>query len=171
MQADTSYWCVARRNTCHFRTGYSTVSSDFICWCIQPTSKQSYQRLHESCAQGVLCFFSTPNRFSLGPEPCVRLWGVGFLPRLLAEGYVRSVKGISYRNIHLLSYFQLRRLLSRSGLRHWMISPARITECEQKLLSRFGQALITVYHALRNLPFCSYLLRIVGPFLQISGRR
>jgi len=121
--------------------------------------------------RGGLCFFSTPNRFSLGPEPCVRIWGVGFVPRALAETYVRLIKGIPYKHIRLLSFFELRRLLARSGLREWAIFPPRISECELKVLPGPVQVLIALYHLLLKLPFCSFLLRIIGPLLQVAGRR
>jgi SAM-dependent methyltransferase len=118
-----------------------------------------------------LCFFSTPNRFSLGPEPCVRVWGVGFVPRSLASRYVRLVKGVSYRHIRLLSCFELGRLLSGSGIGEWTISPPRIAECEQKAVSVFTRVLITMYHALRELPLFSFVLKAFGPFLQVVGRK
>jgi SAM-dependent methyltransferase len=116
-----------------------------------------------------LCFFSTPNRYSLGPEPCVRVWGVGFLPRFLADGYVRLVKGVPYRHIRLLSWLELRRLLSRSGLGQWSIAPPQIAECEQKYVSDFVRTLIKVYNMVRRVPVLSFVLRIFGPFLQIAG--
>jgi SAM-dependent methyltransferase len=119
---------------------------------------------------GWYCFL-TPNRFSLGPEPCVRVWGVGFLPRSLAGKYVRLVKGMPYRHIRLLSRFELRRLLSRSGLRGWTISPPPIAACEQRAVARFGRVLIRLYHTLRRLPGFSFLLQIFGPFLQVVGQK
>lgn len=121
--------------------------------------------------QGGLYFFSTPNRFTLGPEPCVQVWGVGFLPRCVARRYVWLIKGVPYRHIRLLSRFELRRLLSRSGLREWIISAPRIAECEQKLVSGFTQFLISIYHALRQFPGFSFFLQISGPFLQVVGRK
>lgn len=120
---------------------------------------------------GGLCFFSTPNRFSLGPEPCVRVWGVGFLPRTLASPYVCLMKGIPYRHICLVSWFELRRLFLRSGLREWTISAPRIAACEQKVVSRFAGVLITVYHLLRELPVFSIVVQIFGPLLQVVGRK
>lgn len=118
-----------------------------------------------------LCYFTTPNRYSLGPEPCVRVWGVGFLPRSMAEGYVRRVKGVPYRNIRLLSAFELRRMLSGSGLREWKISTPRIAPCEASSVSGFARSLIALYHALRELPLFSLLLQLFGPLLQIVGRK
>lgn len=118
-----------------------------------------------------LCFFSTPNRYSLGPEPCVRVWGVGFVPRSLASGYVWLIKKVPYQHIRLLSGFELRKLLSHSGLREWAISPPRIADCEQQTMSYFGRMLIIIYHALRDLPGFSFFLQIFGPFLQVVGRK
>lgn len=118
-----------------------------------------------------VCAFATPNRFSLGPEPCVRVWGVGFLPRRLAGPYVRLVKGIPYRHIRLLSWFDLRRLLARSGFRRWHIAPSRIMECEQQAVSSAARKLIRVYHALLALPVFSLLSCVFGPSLQVVGRK
>jgi SAM-dependent methyltransferase len=118
-----------------------------------------------------LYYFLTPNRFSLGPEPCVRVWGVGFLPPSLASDYVRLVKGVPYRNIRLLSPFALRRLFGGAGLRHWTITPPRIAACEVETLSGPARRLIPIYHALRELPLVSSLLRLFGPLLQVVGRK
>ena len=62
--------------------------------------------------QGVL-WLTTPNRFSLTPEPHVGLWGAGWLPRNLAVSYIRVRTGIDYRSIRLLSSGALRRILQR----------------------------------------------------------
>jgi len=117
------------------------------------------------------CFFSTPNRYSLGPEPCVRIWGVGFVPRSWASGYVRLIAGIPYRHIRLLSSFELQRLLARAGLRAWTISPLRLTESEQQVVAGCMRLLLTLYHLLLERPFWALLLRICGPFLLIAGRK
>ena len=116
-------------------------------------------------------FFIMPNRFSLGPEPCVRLWGVGFLPRSLASKYVQLVKGIPYRHIRLLSCFELRRLLMRSGFREWKIFPPCIAECEQKDASGFARVLIKICNMLLELPIFPLVLEVFGPFLQVVGRK
>lgn len=68
-------------------------------------------------ASGAL-FVLTPNKFSLfGPEPHVRLWGVQFLPRRMADAYVQQRVGVAYSDVaHLLSAVRLRRALSVPGL-------------------------------------------------------
>lgn len=118
-----------------------------------------------------LCFISTPNRFSLGPEPCVRVWGVGFLPRSLAARYVRLIKRVPYRNIRLLSRFELTRMLAASGLATWSIAPARLAAVEIQNLSPLARAAATLYQTLRTVPGIRQLLELVGPMLQAVGRK
>jgi 2-polyprenyl-3-methyl-5-hydroxy-6-metoxy-1,4-benzoquinol methylase len=73
----------------------------------------------EALAPRGVAFVLTPNRWSvLGPEPHVRLWGVQFLPRRLADAYVRRRIGIRYSDIaRLLSYRGLMRVLRSTGAR------------------------------------------------------
>jgi len=67
-------------------------------------------------------FFNSPNRFSLlTPEPHVRLWGVGWLPRPWMEPYVRWRIGKSYRGKRLLSLFELRRMLRTACGPHFAV--------------------------------------------------
>ena len=114
-------------------------------------------------------FFSTPNRFSLTPDPCVRVWGVGFLPRPLAGPYVRLVKGIPYRHIRLMSAFELKRLFAESILGRSTISLSRISPGEERALSPGIRILVSVYHAFLHVPVLSSLMRLCAPLLQISG--
>ena len=57
-------------------------------------------------------FLTTPNRFSLMPEPHVHLFGVGFLPRKWADPYVRWRIGVPYTNKHNPSYWELNGLFA-----------------------------------------------------------
>ncbi len=120
---------------------------------------------------GGWCYFSTPNRFSLGPEPSVRVWGVGFAPRSLASRYVRLVRGIPYRNIRALSFFELRRMVLRAGLQTWSMFPPRLAECELRTLSGLRRRLARLYNLLQEVPVFRHLLLAVGPFLQVVGRK
>ncbi|MGH2375500.1 MAG: methyltransferase domain-containing protein [bacterium] len=114
-------------------------------------------------------YIATPNRFSLGPEPCVRVWGVGFLSRSLASRYVHRVTGRPYRLIHLLSVFELRRMLARAGLREWSILPGVVPVHHGQ--SRFMSTILRVYNALRQRPIVARLLLIGGPYLEAVARR
>ncbi len=60
-------------------------------------------------------YFNSPNRFNIfGPEPHVKVWGVGFLPRRYMSRYVKAIKGIDYKGKRLLSYFELHGLLRKT---------------------------------------------------------
>lgn len=117
---------------------------------------------------GVL-YVATPNRFSLGPEPCVRVWGVGFLPRSLASRYVHRVTGRHYRLIRLLSVFELRGMLARAGLRRWSIFPGLVPVHNSQ--SRFMYTLLRTYNALRQRPIVARLLLVGAPYLGAVARR
>jgi SAM-dependent methyltransferase len=54
------------------------------------------------------CLLITANRFTIAPEPAVRLWGVGFLPRRLAAPYVEARRHTSYRFVRPVSLAELR---------------------------------------------------------------
>lgn len=69
-------------------------------------------------------WLSTPNRYSLSPEPHVGLWGVGFLPRRFADTYVRRRRGVDYSDVHTLSAPALRRALRRTGGQVRVVAPA-----------------------------------------------
>ena len=120
---------------------------------------------------GGLFFFATPNRLSLTPEPHVRVWVVGFLPRWLMPAYVRLVKRLPYRHIRNLSVFEIRRLLRRAGARRYRVLLPRIGARE---LPRFGpweRRLIRLYHALLSLVPARYGLYLFGPLFHVLVRR
>ncbi|MCB1022445.1 MAG: class I SAM-dependent methyltransferase [Bryobacterales bacterium] len=56
---------------------------------------------------GARVVLTTPNRFSLTPEPHVGIWGLGFRSRPSAERLVREKLGIDYSSIRPFSYGRL----------------------------------------------------------------
>jgi SAM-dependent methyltransferase len=63
---------------------------------------------------GGRAFFASPNRYSLGPEPHVQLWGVGFLPRAWMGPYVRFMRKMEFRAVRTLGYGEWKRMLFAS---------------------------------------------------------
>jgi len=110
-----------------------------------------------------LLFLSTPNRFSLGLEPHVRLWGVGLMPRRLAGAYVRALRRVPYDHVHLLSARSLRRMLEDRGLEPRIVSPA-VSLAGQELYRGAELALVQAYNRLRGLALVRAMLLAVGPF-------
>ncbi len=69
--------------------------------------------VHRVLARGGRFFFDSPNRFTLLPEPHVKIWGVGFVPRAWADGYVKWMGGSGYQGKRLLSLVEMRRMMRR----------------------------------------------------------
>src|SRR5262249_12587002 len=103
-------------------------------------------------------FLVTQNRFTLRPEPCVRVWGVGFLPRKWMGPYVRWVRKIPYEHVRLLSYFELRRLLCAAGFQAVRIMLPSIGADERARFSRWEKIQIALYEAFKRLPPLRYVL-------------
>lgn len=114
---------------------------------------------------------STVNRFSLTPEPHVRLWGVGFLPRSWMGAYVRLVRGISYRQHRLLSAFELTRLLRRAGFDKHQCSLPTLGGSELARMSAAEKSLFRIYCFLRRLPVVRHLLIVVAPLVEVMAAK
>jgi SAM-dependent methyltransferase len=119
---------------------------------------------------GGLLFLATPNRYSLGLEPHVRLWGVGLLPRRLAEPYVQALRKTSYAHVRLLSARSLSRLLRQHGLEPQIVTPV-VPDATQGLYSGPELALVRAYNRVRDEPLARPLLRAVGPFFHVFGHK
>jgi 2-polyprenyl-3-methyl-5-hydroxy-6-metoxy-1,4-benzoquinol methylase len=132
------------------------------------------ERFVAECARvlrpGGLLFLATPNRFSLGLEPHVRLWGVGFLPRRLAEPYVQAFRHTSYSHVRLLSARSLARLLADHGLDAEIVTPA-VPDSSLALYSGAELSLVRAYNSVRTEPLAGPVLRAVGPFFHVFGRK
>ncbi|HYM13796.1 MAG TPA: class I SAM-dependent methyltransferase, partial [Bryobacterales bacterium] len=116
---------------------------------------------------GAPLFLSTPNRFSLTPEPHVGLWGVGYLPRRWANRYVQSRRQIFYDDVRLLSAAALARLL-----RAHFPGPARIlipglSPRQMEFFPPWKRRLARCYLALRRWPLLRSVFYLFGPFFQV----
>ena len=86
---------------------------------------------------------ATPNRFSLGFEPHVGVWGVGFLPRSWMPRYVRLMSGSDFRAIETLGSIGWRRQARRSPFGGVELVapglPAGFTGFKRKLASLYNR--------------------------------
>lgn len=126
------------------------------------------------CAQtlrrGGTLFLATPNRFSLGLEPHVRLWGVGWLPRRLAPRYVERVRGAPYDHVRLLSNGELQRLLRAHGLAPVLDAP-EIPAATRSLYRGVELRLVELYNWVRRLDPVHRVLLRVGPFFHVFATK
>jgi 2-polyprenyl-3-methyl-5-hydroxy-6-metoxy-1,4-benzoquinol methylase len=135
---------------------------------------ESPDRFAAECARvlrpGGLLFLATPNRYSLGLEPHVRLPAVGYLPRPLAKRYVEAVRHTSYDHVRLLSARGLRQTLERSGLAVEIVAP-EIPRASQELYSGAELALVRAYNRVRRNTAVHGALLAVGPFFHVFARK
>ncbi len=112
----------------------------------------------------------SPNRFTIGVDPHVRLWGIGFLPRLLADAYVGSRRGGAWVP-RTLSARAIRRLVSDAGFRSIDVGPPAISRDWASSRPAIQRRMITAYERLRRYRVTRSMLRSVGPLWALEARR
>lgn len=121
-------------------------------------------------AGGVLAL-ATPNRFSLGPEPHVRVWGVGWLPRPMQQRYAESRSGMSYAYTRLLSTFEARRLISRHTSFDFRLLAPPIPDDAIAIASARRATLARIYNRAVRVPVLHAAALGVGAFFRVVGRK
>ena len=113
---------------------------------------------------------STPNRFSLGPDPHLGMWAAGWLPAMVTRWWAaRKAALVPVR--HLVSSWELRRWLDRGGFQAVQLSNPPLSSAQRSRLGGVGARLAGAYNELRGRPGVSGLLRLVGPILHGVARR
>jgi ubiquinone/menaquinone biosynthesis C-methylase UbiE/uncharacterized protein YbaR (Trm112 family) len=136
-----------------------------------PRAGTAIDELKRVTMHGGRIFLWTTNRYSLAPEPHVRVWGVGFLPRRLMSAYVKWRRGMAYEKKHLLSYFELRRLLRKARLNPVEFLLPVVTGADQHDLRGFERAGAQVYNWMAKYPLFRWPLIVVSPAIQaVAGR-
>ncbi len=115
-----------------------------------------------------MLFLTTANRYSLAPEPHVRVWGVGFFPRRAMARYVRLIRGVPYRHIRLLSAFELRGMLKRSRFQDDRILLPDIGAAQLASFSSWERFQVRCYRLLKGIPLVKALLYVFGPLFHIA---
>lgn len=119
---------------------------------------------------GGILWMSTPNRFSLTPEPHVRLFGVGFLPRRLATGYVRRFRSVDYCDIRPLSARRLSAVLAATGAEVALVAPP-IAKATKATYGRLARAAISAYNRACSTPMVRSAIVPVAPLFHVIARK
>jgi SAM-dependent methyltransferase len=119
------------------------------------------------CAGGVL-YLRTTNRFSLLPEPHVGIWGVGFLPRSIADRYVRWRGGEGYTHLRPPSAGEVTRALSRARFSGIVVRPAPALPSETERLGA-AASLAGPYNRLARLRLARAPLAWLAPLIEARG--
>lgn len=124
---------------------------------------------HRVMAPAGSLFISTPNRFSLGPDPHVGVWAGGYLPKRWIDGYVRRQGGNPPQR-WLLSSRHLQRLVTGAGFAPARIYLPDVPAAQRAQLGSGMNRLIDAYHAAKRLPGARQVLHAIGPLLHAVAR-
>jgi SAM-dependent methyltransferase len=112
---------------------------------------------------GLLCV-STPNRWSLGPDPQVGIWAGGLLPQRWVAAYVRRIGGIPPRR-RLLSVRSLSRLIREAGFGPPRVLLPDVPPDQRRQFGAATRLVIDLYRLATRLPLSRRLLYWIGPLL------
>lgn len=110
----------------------------------------------------------TVNRYTVLREPHVGVWGVGFVPRRMADRYVRWRGGSGYEHHHPLSTRELRAGMVRAGFSGVRVDAAPLLPAEKARLGGAAWA-AGAYERVRTTPILRHALRWSAPLLEASG--
>jgi SAM-dependent methyltransferase len=148
---------------------YAIVSLDVIEHVSHPRAYLS--EIHRVVRHGGRVALSTPNRFSLTPEPHVFVWGVGWLPARWQAPYVRWRSGKAYRDTRLVSSFGLRRLVEASGA---YVTELIVPPVPEEEIDRFAPVKASVarmYNRLATSRWLRWFFLLFGPFFRIVATK
>ena len=110
---------------------------------------------------------STPNRYSLAPEPHVHVWGVGWMPRKYQTAYVRFLSGRNYEGTRLLSPQELRAMLRRSTRFDVEMRVPAIPPIEVERSRGPRKLAVRIFNTISQIGVIRPLLLRIGPFFQL----
>jgi ubiquinone/menaquinone biosynthesis C-methylase UbiE/uncharacterized protein YbaR (Trm112 family) len=118
---------------------------------------------------GHICI-STPNRYSLGPDPHIGVLAGGWLPDRWVEAYARKHGAVPPKR-NLLSAKSLRTLLEDAGFRDIRIDVPEVAREQRRAFGFAARTLIAGYHASRHIPVTKAVLELVGPLLHAVANK
>jgi SAM-dependent methyltransferase len=132
--------------------------------------RRAIEEMSRVLQPGAALFISTPNRFSLSPEPHVGLWGVGYLPRRWARRYVARRRGIYYE-VQLLSAAALGRMLRAHFPGRIRLLLPGLSPRQLERFSPLKRRIARAYLALRRLPVVRGIFYLFGPFFHVVAEK
>jgi len=119
---------------------------------------------------GGVLFATTPNRFSLGPDPHTGLWAGSLLPDRWTAAYVRRMGGVPPKR-RLLSARTLTRRLREAGFHRPQVMLPDIAPEQRAQFSGLMKHLIDAYQTAKRWPVTRQVLHGIGPLLQAVAQK
>lgn len=129
------------------------------------------RELDRVLALGGQLALSTPNRYSLSAEPHVFVWGVGWLPRRWQARYVHWRSGKPYAWVRLLSRRELRSMLATETRVAAEVFAPPVPGEEIAAFTPRRALLARLYNRFATTPLLRAIVRQVGPFFRVLGRK
>lgn len=141
---------------------FDAVIADAVLEHVRDSEKMS-QQVQRVLADGGSFFFTTNNRFSILPEPHVKILGFGLLPRRTMEWVAMKLRKTPYR-ARLHSRRELRRLFKG-------VASVELPSYEAGELGARNERVRRVWERIERLPAVRRLIGPVVPQYFISGRK
>jgi len=115
-------------------------------------------------------FATTPNRFTVGPDPQTGIIAGTYLPKQLTGFLVERQGGIPPKR-NLLSGRKLKALIVDSGFREPSVTLPEISPAQQDQFSGLLRSTIIMYNRFRTNKLGRWLLLAIGPLLSVVARK
>ncbi len=128
------------------------------------------EEVHRVSVPRARAIFRTNNRYAPLPEPHVRLWGVGWLPRKWQARYVATFReDLKPYAVQLRSVRELQGLCLAAGYKAVKVESAPLYAPQFR--SRAAQAVIRLYNKAAKQPVTGALLKWAAPMLSAVAER
>lgn len=127
---------------------------------------KTLSQCHRVMTCGASLYLSTPNRFSIGPDPHTGFPAGSLYPAAVTAALVKRQGGIPPRR-QLLSVFTLRRRLTATGFTATRIFLPDVSDSQRAHFPRLLQLAVSGYHLFKRLPLTRHLLYLIGPLLYV----
>lgn len=133
--------------------------------------RATLSEVHRALQPGGRVFMASPNRYSLGLEPHVGVWGVGFLPRRWMRLYVRWINQADFRAIHTLGFREWRQLLRHSPFTNGRINVPLLPRDDLIHFGRIKRVCGRLYNASVQTRGGMRFARAFGPLFHVVAEK
>jgi ubiquinone/menaquinone biosynthesis C-methylase UbiE len=122
------------------------------------------------CRAGGRLYLTTPNRWSLGPDPHLGVPAGGWWPSSWLAAYARRHAALPPQR-HLFSAATIRDLLRKAGFEDVRLALPDVAPAQRRSMSLTTGAAADLYQSAKGIPVFREMLLAVGPLLLATARR
>jgi SAM-dependent methyltransferase len=118
---------------------------------------------------GCLCI-ATPNRYSLGPDPHLGVWGGGLLRESWLIAYAKRIGAVPPRR-QLFSPRRIARFVRDAGFARPRIQLPGIPRGQRQQFGKPTRIILALYEFFRHFPISRSVLLVFGPLLHVAAQK